>query len=67
MADHSRIEWTETTWNPVTGCDRVSAGCDHRYALTLSKRQGDGLGSTVVTRCQPVERSDLGVGRGSRS
>jgi protein gp37 len=38
MADHSRIEWTETTWNPVTGCDRVSAGCDHCYALTLSKR-----------------------------
>jgi protein gp37 len=38
MADHSRIEWTETTWNPVTGCDRISAGCDHCYALTLSKR-----------------------------
>lgn len=38
MADHSRIEWTEATWNPVTGCDRVSAGCDHCYALTLSKR-----------------------------
>ncbi|MBF6370763.1 DUF5131 family protein, partial [Nocardia puris] len=27
------IEWTETTWNPVTGCDRISAGCDHCYAL----------------------------------
>jgi protein gp37 len=38
MADRSRIEWTETTWNPVTGCDRVSTGCDHCYALTLSKR-----------------------------
>lgn len=38
MADHSRIEWTEATWNPVTGCDRVSAGCDHCYALTLAKR-----------------------------
>ena len=34
----SRIEWTEVTWNPVTGCDRVSAGCDHCYALTLAKR-----------------------------
>lgn len=34
----SHIEWTEVTWNPVTGCDRVSAGCDHCYALTLSKR-----------------------------
>lgn len=34
----SAIEWTEVTWNPVTGCDRVSAGCDNCYALTLSKR-----------------------------
>lgn len=34
----SAIEWTEVTWNPVTGCDKVSAGCDNCYALTLSKR-----------------------------
>jgi protein gp37 len=32
------IEWTEQTWNPVTGCDRISPGCDHCYALTLAKR-----------------------------
>ncbi|NKT69512.1 DUF5131 family protein [Rhodococcus hoagii] len=38
MADNSSIEWTEATWNPVTGCDRISAGCDHCYAMTLSKR-----------------------------
>ncbi|MBA0127812.1 phage Gp37/Gp68 family protein [Haloechinothrix sp. YIM 98757] len=38
MSSRSRIEWTETTWNPTTGCDRVSAGCDHCYALTLAKR-----------------------------
>lgn len=38
MADKSGIEWTEATWNPVTGCDRISPGCDHCYALTLSKR-----------------------------
>lgn len=38
MADHTSIEWTETTWNPTTGCDRVSPGCDNCYALTLSKR-----------------------------
>ncbi|PSR62134.1 hypothetical protein C8258_25835 [Nocardia sp. MDA0666] len=38
MADKSTIEWTEATWNPVTGCDRVSAGCDHCYAMTLAKR-----------------------------
>lgn len=32
------IEWTETTWNPVTGCDRISPGCDHCYALRLAGR-----------------------------
>jgi protein gp37 len=38
VADGSSIEWTEATWNPTTGCDRVSAGCDNCYALTLAKR-----------------------------
>ncbi|MFG3620814.1 phage Gp37/Gp68 family protein [Nocardia asiatica] len=38
MSDRSGIEWTEATWNPVTGCDRVSAGCDHCYAMVLAKR-----------------------------
>ncbi len=38
MGSGSGIEWTEATWNPVTGCDRVAVGCDHCYALTLSKR-----------------------------
>lgn len=38
MSDQSAIEWTDTTWNPTTGCDRVSAGCDHCYAMTLAKR-----------------------------
>ncbi|MDQ0792039.1 DUF5131 family protein [Streptomyces sp. B1I3] len=34
----SSIEWTEQTWNPTTGCDRVSPGCDNCYALTMAKR-----------------------------
>lgn len=38
VADKSAIEWTEATWNPTTGCNQVSPGCDHCYALTLSKR-----------------------------
>lgn len=38
MSDNSAIEWTEATWNPTTGCDRISAGCDNCYALALSKR-----------------------------
>lgn len=35
---HSRIEWTELTWNPVTGCDKVSAGCKFCYAEVMAKR-----------------------------
>ena len=38
VADGSAIEWTTATWNPTTGCDRVSAGCDSCYALTLAGR-----------------------------
>jgi protein gp37 len=38
VADKSSIEWTEATWNPTTGCDRISMGCDNCYALTLAKR-----------------------------
>ena len=38
MSAMSRIEWTETTWNPTTGCNRISAGCDNCYALTLARR-----------------------------
>lgn len=37
MAD-SAIEWTDATWNPVTGCTRASAGCDHCYAVTMTHR-----------------------------
>ena len=38
MAANSSIEWTETTWNPVTGCTKVSAGCKHCYAERLAFR-----------------------------
>jgi protein gp37 len=38
MGSGTGIEWTEVTWNPTTGCDRISAGCDHCYALTLARR-----------------------------
>lgn len=40
MSDKSRIEWTDATWNPVTGCSKVSPGCAHCYAETLSLRFG---------------------------
>ena len=38
MAALSKIEWTETTWNPVTGCTKISYGCKHCYAERMSKR-----------------------------
>src|SRR5712692_7348252 len=38
MGDHSAIEWTDATWNRVTGCDRVSEGCVNCYALALARR-----------------------------
>jgi protein gp37 len=38
MADRSAIEWTEATWNPVTGCSKVSPGCAHCYAETFAER-----------------------------
>ncbi len=38
MAARSHIEWTEATWNPVTGCSKVSAGCRHCYAERLALR-----------------------------
>lgn len=38
MADHSTIEWTDATWNPVTGCTKISNGCDNCYAARFSER-----------------------------
>jgi protein gp37 len=38
VADKSAIEWTQATWNPVTGCDKVSPGCAHCYAETFAER-----------------------------
>lgn len=38
MASKSKIEWTESTWNPMTGCTKVSAGCKHCYAEVMAKR-----------------------------
>jgi protein gp37 len=38
MADGSAIEWTDATWNPVTGCTKISAGCDNCYAARFSER-----------------------------
>lgn len=38
MSSQTTIEWTNATWNPTTGCRKVSPGCDHCYAATLARR-----------------------------
>src|SRR6185295_3475280 len=38
MSDHSKIEWTDATWNPVRGCTKISAGCKHCYAEVFAER-----------------------------
>ena len=60
MGDHSAIEWTEATWNPTTGCDRTSPGCDNCYAMTLSKRlKAMGQAEVPARRRPPDERPGL--------
>ena len=55
------IEWTGSTWNPTTGCDQVSPGCDHCYALTLAKRL-KGMGSAKYQRDGDPRTSGPGFG-----
>jgi protein gp37 len=38
VSDHSRIEWTDATWNPIRGCTKISPGCAHCYAETFAER-----------------------------
>ena len=38
MSDKSKIEWTDATWNPIRGCDKISPGCKHCYASTFAER-----------------------------
>src|SRR5881275_2679489 len=38
MSQHSEIEWTDATWNPVRGCTKITPGCDHCYALSFAER-----------------------------
>lgn len=49
MASSSPIEWTQATWNPVTGCDKVSPGCAHCYAERMAKRL-QAMGQANYTR-----------------
>ena len=50
MARRSTIEWTEMTWNPVTGCTKVSPGCAHCYADTAMTRYGRDFSRVTRTK-----------------
>lgn len=58
MADHTHIEWTDATWNPITGCSVVSAGCKHCYAMKLAgtrlQHHPSRAGLTTDTKAGPV-------------
>jgi protein gp37 len=47
------IEWTDGTWNPVTGCDKVSPGCDHCYAERIASRGGKGFPNGFALTLHP--------------
>jgi protein gp37 len=51
MGSTSAIEWTEATWNPWRGCDKVSPGCAHCYMFSDQRRYG--RDPSVVVRCSP--------------
>jgi protein gp37 len=48
MSDRSLIEWTDSTWNPVTGCTKVSAGCKNCYAERLAPRLGQDFSEIIL-------------------
>lgn len=58
MSDGTKIEWTDATWNPITGCSVVSAGCKHCYAMKLAgtrlQHHPSRAGLTVDTKAGPV-------------
>lgn len=47
--NETAINWTEYTWNPASGCDKVSEGCKHCYAFTLAERKRGTLARPLYT------------------
>lgn len=63
MADHTKIEWTEATWNPITGCSVHSAGCTNCYAMkwagTRLRHHPSRAGLTIDTKAGPVWNGEV--------
>lgn len=68
MAEHSTIEWTDATWNPVTGCAIVSPGCARCYAMKLAgtrlKHHPSRAGLTVDSKAGPVWNGQVRLNEG---
>src|SRR5438552_17636604 len=62
LANNSKIEWTDATWNPVRGCTKISPGCKHCYAETFAERyrgvRGDPYAQAVDLRLVPEQLSE---------
>lgn len=54
MGDRTGIEWTDATWNPMTGCTKATAGCDHCYAATIAASKT----RAIYLRQLPVRNTD---------
>lgn len=67
MADNTHIEWTDATWNPITGCAVASPGCKHCYAMKLAgtrlKHLPSRQGLTVDTKTGPVWTGEVRLNR----
>lgn len=68
MAEHSHIEWTDATWNPVTGCSVLSAGCANCYAMRLAgarlRDHPSRAGLTVDSKAGPVWTGEVRFNEG---
>lgn len=55
MSTNSKIEWCDATWNPIRGCSKVSAGCEHCYAIAVAARfSGAGQPYEGLAKRKPV-------------
>ena len=69
MPDKTGIEWTDATWNPVTGCTKVSPGCAHCYAEAITlrfKRGGPFLPGKATIKLHPDRLNEPTKWRGPR-
>lgn len=68
VSDNTKIEWTDATWNPITGCSVVSAGCKHCYAMKLAgtrlRNHPSRSGLTLDTKAGPVWNGQTRVNHG---